>query len=363
MDGEELMDLASAFEEVDGGDDNGNQGEQTGKQGQVVENPDDVVIEVDGDGKNNEDEEVVLVNEDGERVNEDGELIDEDGNVIDAPPPVDASGKVSIPDDAKVVLKIDGKDVEKTYGEIVANAQKYEGAEKRFQEADAIRKDAEAKLAVLPQREQQLNQVLEYYIAQSQQYLMKEPDWNKLLEENPTEYVRTRHAWDLRIAEQRQAEAIKAELAKKQSEAEAASRQQRLVSEQNSLLDAIPEWKDPQKAKDGSAKVMKYILDTGIPQEMLADIDHHQVIVIARKAMLYDEAIAKQKAARANGGRAPNQQVQQQTQQRRVVRVERPGAGTAVATVEARNNAQKANRTKAFKSAPSVDTLAGLFMD
>lgn len=356
MDGEELMDLASAFEEVDGGDDNGGQTEPKGNE-PVVNDPDAVVIDVETDENDKTGEEEILVNEDGERVNEDGELIDEDGNVIQQEV-VDSNGKVTIPDNAVVVLKIDGKEVERTYGDIVANAQKYEGAEKRFQEADTIRKDAEAKLAVLPQREQQLNQVLEYYIAQSQQYVTKEPDWNKLLEENPTEYVRTRHAWDLRIAELRQAEGIKAELAKKQSEADAASRQQRLVSEQNSLLDAIPEWKDPQKAKEGSTKVLQYITDSGIPAEMLADIDHHQVIVIARKAMLYDEAIAKQKAARQNGGKAP---VQAQQQPRKVVRVERPGAGTPVANVESRNNAQKANRTKAFKAAPSIDTLAGLF--
>lgn len=355
MDGEELMELASAFDELDGGEENNDENKNA-----VVPNPDEVVIDVEDDGKNKPVEEIeVLVNEDGDRVNEDGELVDEDGNVITADP-VDATGKVSIPDEAKVVLVIDGKEVEHSFGDIRANAQKWAGAEKRFQEADTIRKDAEAKLAVLPQREQQLNQVLEYYIAQSTQYLDKEPDWDKLLAENPTEFLRTQHAWNLRKAQQQQAVQIKQELQRKQSEADAASRQQRLVSEQGRLLDAIPEWKDPQKAKEGSTKVMTYIRESGIPDEMLSDIDHHQVIVIARKAMLYDEAIAKQKAARQNGGKAPVQQAQQQPT-KKVVRVERPGAGTAVAQPEQRGQLRKANAAKAFKQAPSVDTLANLF--
>ena len=338
---EELDALASAFDEVDPVEENNDETAENGEEVIEVEEPDE-----SGEGES-----------EGEEVEEEVDPEDEEDDDV-----VDPSGKLTIPDDAKIVLKIDGKEVEKTYAEVVANAQKYEGAEKRFQEADTIRKDAEAKLAVLPQREQQLNQVLEYYIAQSQQFVLKEPDWNKLLEENPTEYVRTRHAWDQRIAELKQAEGIKAELAKKQSEAEAASRQQRLVSEQNALLDAIPEWRDPQKAKEGSSAVMKYIADAGIPEEMLMDIDHHQVIVIARKAMLYDQAIAKQKAVKANNGRAPVQQnAVQQAPQRKVVRVERPGAGTPVANAEGRSQLRKANATKAFNKAPSVDTLANLF--
>lgn len=337
MEGDELMDLAAAFDDVDGGEES--------NENEPSENGEEVVVE-------NPDEEVIVE----EPSDEESDVESDEDEESD----VDASGKVSIPDEAKVVLVIDGKEVEHSFGEIRANAQKWAGAEKRFQEADTIRKDAEAKLAVLPQREQQLSQVLQYYIEQSQQYLQQEPDWDKLLAENPTEFLRTQHAWNARKAQQQQAQAIQAQLQKQQSEAEAASRQERLVSEQNKLLDAIPEWKDPQKAKDGSTKVLSYITQCGIPEEMLKEIDHHQVIVIARKAMLYDEAIAKQKAVRANGGRSTAQQVQQPTQ-RKVVRVERPGAGTPVAQPEVRNQLRKANAAKKFNSAPTVDNLASLF--
>lgn len=347
MDGE-LMDLAEAFDD-NPADEIGGENEtpvtKPAKEPVVKE----VIVEDDGDEEELDDE--------GNEVdpNADADLdleLDAEGNEIQP------TGEIS--DETLVKLVVDGKEETKTYGQLKADAQKYAGAEKRFEEAAAIRKDAEAKLPVLTEREKQLGQVLEYYIAQSTQFMeQKQPDWEKLIAEDPQKYLATRHEWEKKQAELNQARQIKTELQRQNAEQEQASKSQRVAEERTKLLGAIPEWQDPTKAAEGAREVSKYLADAGIPAEMLSDIDHHQVLVIARKALLYDRAIAKQKAARdaSANGKDPVQQKQRKQQ----VRVERPGAATPVATVTQRSQASRQKAAQAFKAAPSVDTLASLF--
>lgn len=258
-----------------------------------------------------------------------------------------------IKDETVVVLNVEGKTVETTFGQLKANAQKYESANHRFEEAAAIRKDAESKLAILPERERQLGQVLEYYINQSQQFLnAQQPDWAKLLDDNPTEYLKQRHAWEAKQTELNQAKNIQTELQRRDAEARAASNQ-RFADEQKVLLiEALPEWKDPQKAAQGARELDQYLADQGVPPEMRAQIDTAKVVLIARKAMLYDRAIAKQAAARAAGLRKNQQQG---------ARVERPGAGRTPPTATGKEVARLQKADKAFKQNPGVNTLAAFF--
>jgi hypothetical protein len=348
MDGE-LMDLASAFDDnpadaITGEDDK--VVAPVKEEVVVVEPTDDEVEAEEGDDQENGDESAESDDPDLD-LDLDGEEADEGKDAV-----------AVLKDDTPIELVIDGAKVTKTFAELKAEAQKYAGAEKRFEEAAAIRKDAETRLAVLPEREKQLGQVLEYYIAQSAQFLDKQPNWEQLIAEDPQKYLAERHAWEKKQQENLQARQIQTELQRRNAEQEQASKAQRVAEERTKLLGAIPEWQDPAKAAEGARAIDQYLRGAGIPAEMLGDIDHHQVLVIARKAMLYDQAIAKQKAARETGAQRqkPNQQAQP-----KAARVERPGAAAPLPTQSHRTQVQRMNAAKAFKQAPSVDTLASLF--
>lgn len=317
------------------------------------------------------------------------QLVDENGNVIDATqqnvdpdleleldvdPNVDPNqqqpqGDLTVPDDHKVKLTVNGKEVELSFGDLKASAQKYEGANQKFEEAAAIRKEYTEKAQTLTMREQQLGNVLEYYIGQSQALMQaQQPDWAKLLAENPQEYLVQRHNWEQKELQLQQARQVQVNLQRQQAEQHTALAQQRAVEERGKLVAAIPEWADPMKAAEGAQAIGRYLADQGIPPEMQSQIDTAAVLMVARKAMLYDQAIAKQKAARLAGGAAQQRQqaasqAQQSQQQARqpVGRVERPGAATAAQSAASRQNLSKANAAKAFNANPSVDTLAGFF--
>lgn len=279
-----------------------------------------------------------------------------------------AAVELVIPDDHKIKLTIDGQEVEYAFSDLKAAAQKAEGANKKFEEAAAIRKEYTEKAQQLPIREQQLGQVLDYYIKASQEFMQaQQPDWAKLLTEDPQKYLQERHNWEIRQNQLNQAAQVRANLQAQQARDAEASAKQRAIEARSELVKAIPEWSDPQKLAAGAQQIDQYLAQSGIPVEMRTAIDSANVLLIARKAMLYDQAIAKQKQARMVGGARGQQSSQQvatqQGQQRRQTggRVERPGAGNAVQTAASRANLSKANAAKAFNANPSVDTLASFF--
>lgn len=238
----------------------------------------------------------------------------------------------------------DGKTITKTQSELIAEASKYHGANLKFEEAAAIRKDAEAQMAQIPEREKQLGTVLEHYIRESQALMAsQQPNWEALLAQDPQQYIRVRHQWEQQQSRLQEALQVKQTLDQRNAEAQAASLRGRLDDAKNRIVEAIPSWSDPAKAAEGAKAVGDYLASQGIPAEMQAQMDTAEVFLIARKAMLYDQAIARKKTAQQGVKPAP--------------RVVRPGASQ----VTPRDQMAKANAGKAFKADPSVKTLAAFF--
>lgn len=329
---------------------------QTGTDTQTQKPAAEVVVELDEEG-NPIDSEIVELDEDGNPV-----VVETEVEVVDENTPAE----LVIPDDHKVKLTIDGKEVEYTFGDLKAGVQKAEGADKRFAEAAAIRKEYTDKSQNLVTREGQLAQVLEYYIGQAQQTIEKEPNWAELIASDPQKYLVERHNWEQKQSQLLQARQVQENLRRQEAERQEASNQQRVQEAKAKLQTAIPEWADPKKAAEGAIAIDRYLHDQGIAPEMRAAIDSAEVLVIARKAMLYDQAIAAAKARKGKPAAAAQQAQGQQPaarQQaaRQQTRVERPGAATAAQTQASRQNISRVNANKRFEANPSVDTLAGFF--
>lgn len=357
--GADVVDLEAMFaDQPDEGIDSQTQNQND--TGTHTQQNDQVTVEVDEHG-NPVDPVTVTIDADG------NEVVIDPNEAVDDP---DAATELVIPDDHKVVLTVDGKDVEYSFGDLKAGAQKFEAANKRFEEAAAIRKEYTDKSQNLHTREGQLGQVLEYYITQSQSLMQaQEPDWANLLANDPQKYLTERHNWEQKQAQLLQARQVQANVARAQAEQNAALTHQRVQEAKDKLQKAIPDWVDPRKAAEGAQAIDRYLSEQGIAPEMRAAIDSAEVLVIARKAMLYDQAVAAAKAKKGGTGTQQRQaqpQAGAQTTRQVVVRqqqgrVERPGAGTAAQTNASRQNLQRANASKAFNANPSVDTLANFF--
>ena len=130
-----------------------------------------------------------------------------------------------------------------------------------------------------------------------------------------------------------------------QAEKANALRQEILKRESALMRDAIPEWKDEGKAKAEQAAIFDYFVAQGFPAADVGKIENHRLVVMGRKAMLYD----KQQAA---GGVAKKKLV---TVAKRVMK---PGAADSKAQQTQERDAQLLARLK--KTGSDADAFAFL---
>lgn len=224
-------------------------------------------------------------------------------------------------------LKVNGEERSYTEAELIVAAQRAESAAQRFEEAANIRKQAEPELAAARQERQQLKQVLDHYIPQLTQLLqVSQPD-PQLINSDPQEYMRQNYAYQARIAELTQAQAAQAELTRRDQSEHVQQLQARTAQEQEKLLAALPDWKDPAKAKDEASAVDGYLHTAGFSEQERNTISDHRLIVVARKAMLYDQIMKQQAKTTQRVEKLPP-------------KVERPGNGVQPGD----------NRTRAMRS-------------
>ena len=144
----------------------------------------------------------------------------------------------------------------------------------------------------------------------------KAVDWQQLLTNDPVEYLRQRH-----LAESRQAQLQ--QIGQEQNRVNAQLQAERLnahdrhlVEQQQALVAKLPEWKDEAKASAEKSAIRDYLLGQGFEAAELAQVTDARSVVMARKAMLYDQMVSKASAAAKKVATLPT-------------KVERPGGGEA----------------------------------
>ena len=70
-----------------------------------------------------------------------------------------------------------------------------------------------------------------------------------------------------------------------------------LSQQQDELLAKLPDWKDETKAKAEREAIKGFLKDLGYTDKELAAVSDHRAVVMARKAMLYDQMMTKAQAA------------------------------------------------------------------
>ena len=210
----------------------------------------------------------------------------------------------------KVPIKIDGVESEASVSDLVASYQTGGAAEKRLEDAKA--KAAKINEQLVSEREtiNEQSAVVVGLIKKAESILDQESaaiDWKQLREDDPAEYSAKRADF----AERRQTiETMKAEAADeynnaliKQQEQLAAQRQQQVTAEYDMLLEKLPEWRDEKKAQNEKTDLAKYLIAQGFSEQDVAQAVDHRIILMARKAMLYEQgqkktAVAKKKVTK-----------------------------------------------------------------
>jgi len=212
----------------------------------------------------------------------------------------------------KTTRKVNGEEQEVTLQELLnGNMMEADYRQKTATLAEqrrAFEEQAQAKLQEIEQKAQSAldvtalleNQLSEEYNA---------VDWNSIRREDPSEYAALQQDFQMRasaIQNMRDQATQQAEFTRKETLEKQVEQHQKMLQEEGAkLLEAIPEWQDPEKAQKGKAEIASYLKGYGLGDQELNNLTNHISVVIARKAMLYDQMNKTAKVAEKKVSKLP----------------------------------------------------------
>ncbi len=228
--------------------------------------------------------------DDGEADDDEYEYVDADGNVIEDPGTEPETHTVMV----------DGKEHEVSLEDLISSHSFRAHNTRKSQElAEAQRVvDAEAATGresreIYAQRLKQVEQALATIYP-------REPDWDALERDDPTRFATESAKW---ARHEKKMTALRTE--QQRVDDEQAADELKLfnafkVGESKLLMEAIPEWaKDDEVQAAEQKRLYAYAIGTvGFSEEEVDSIVDHRAVVALRKAMLFDELLARGRKVR-----------------------------------------------------------------
>lgn len=253
-------------------------------------------------------------------------------------------------DSLEIPVKINGEEGRAKLADLKASYQIKEAAEARLKEA---KERARAEIQAVAEKREQLQSqfaIVGSLIDKAEKSFTKDEsgvDWERLRQQDPAEWAAKREEFKQRREEierlKREAvDSYKSTAA--QAENEMRERQQQYLQEQaQQLVEKLPEWKDPETAKAEKTAVAEYLLNQGFTQEDISAASDHRMVILARKAMLYDRGKDKAEVAQKKVTKIP--------------KVLKPGATKPQEQI----NIERQNQAKAkLKATGSIETALEL---
>jgi hypothetical protein len=192
-------------------------------------------------------------------------------------------------------VKIDGKEVQVPLSELLNGYQRQSDYTRKTMEAAEQRKAADAETQKAQQERVEYNSKLERMAVQLEGVLEQQSqiDWAALIESDPVEYLKQQQLFQQRQALYQQNMQERQQLAQQFQNEQAQAHQSYLAQQQEDLLAKLPDWKDDAKAAAEKTAISKFLQEQGFEAEDISSIADHRHVLIARKAMLYDQLMAK----------------------------------------------------------------------
>ena len=194
-------------------------------------------------------------------------------------------------------VKVNGEELEVSLDELVKGYSRYSDYTRKTQELSSER----GKMAELQQQwaseisqsqveRQQYVDALGQFVQQSmvglEQYA--NTDWETLREEDPIAFVTKKDEFRDAQERVRQAQAQQGMEQQKQEQEFAKIKHLALQEEHKRLVEAVPEWNDPEKRGTLAKDLSSYALSQGFKKEELQELIDHRSLIVLMKAQKYD---------------------------------------------------------------------------
>ncbi|CAB4125060.1 hypothetical protein UFOVP62_56 [uncultured Caudovirales phage] len=217
-------------------------------------------------------------------------------------PEVDAATDEGDPEDAEpepqlVTVKIDGKTEQVSLEEAAKGYQRQVDYSRKMDALSEDRKGFEAERYQVAQERQQYAQLLTALQQQLQTGQPQEPDWQRLYETDPIEWVRQREVW-----RDRQERLTAAQFEQQRLQAVQAQEQQvhlsKLVQDgRQKMIELVPDWKDTKRWESDRQGLLEYGQKIGFSADELNQTYDPRAVVALYKAMKFDNLMAKRPQA------------------------------------------------------------------
>ena len=224
---------------------------------------------------------------------------EDDSGVEDAPDDESSeeqSGEEEEPEEQEqqqtFTVKVDGKEVSVTLDELQKGYSRTQDYTRKTQQIAEVRKQVEQETyAVRAEREQyaQLLGALQTQLQSSEPQI----DLERLYHEDPIEWVRQKEVMRERQEKLGAIQSEQQRLSQVAQYEQQRAMEAQLASQQEALLAALPDWKDPKKAKAEKALVIESAKAAGFTDEDLKSVYDHRLVLLLRKAALFDQMVSK----------------------------------------------------------------------
>jgi hypothetical protein len=223
-------------------------------------------------------------------------------------------------------VKVDGKEVSVTLDELQRGYSRTQDYTRKTQQIAEVRKQAEQETHAVRAEREQYAQLLGALQAQLQS---SEPqiDLERLYQEDPIEWVRQNEVMRQRQEKLGAIQSEQQRLYQVSQQEQQRAMEAQLASQQEALLAALPEWKDSKKAKAEKALVIESAKAAGFTDEDLKSVYDHRLVLLLRKAALFDQMVSKRQGIKPVVNNGP--------------RTAKPGAAGRVSTTTESVRAQQ----------------------
>jgi hypothetical protein len=240
-------------------------------------------------------------------------------------------------------VKVDGKEVSVTLDELQKGYSRTQDYTRKTQQIAEVRKQVEQETqAVRAEREQyaQLLGALQTQLQSSEPQV----DLERLYHEDPIEWVRQKEVMRERQEKLGAIQSEQQRLSQVAQYEQQRAMEAQLASQQEALLAALPDWKDPKKAKAEKALVIESAKAAGFTDEDLKSVYDHRLVLLLRKAALFDQMVSKRQGIKPVVNNGP--------------RTAKPGAaGRVSTTTEGTRAKQRLAKTGRIDDAASAIEL------
>lgn len=248
---------------------------------------------------------------------------EEEEQAIEEPEEAEAEHEEVAPEEPEaefIDLVVNGEQVKKTKAEVVELAQKGADYTQKTQQLAEQRRLAQAEINAKAEEFRLQEAVVDHLAeaksleAQLKQY--QGIDWNALVDSDPIQamkldrqYRELQNAYSQKVSE---INTTRQQVAERQQ----VFTQELLAREKQSLLEAIPDWRDTAKATAERSEIKAALQKAGFTEAEIGHLSDHRSVVIARKAMLYDQLMSKKPEVQKRVADAPKPVKPGATQQR-----------------------------------------------